>query len=204
MENYLATPFSGEWDEDPKKFLGWFLQCTAAADDVKKAHDFVYYLQAGSNANEWFEDLPEEEKRSWVRIESLFYREWLKEEISIKESVTNENILEPPSTHLTPPSATPSAPKKSETSSIMLTAMSQLPEFSGNTKNSKINSTSEISLNNTAFPSKTPNIAASTFIVPSTTFTAHKMCSMTDGFTQNQPKVENSPKFSKNQPFFHI
>ena len=82
----------------------------------------------------------------------------------------------------------------------MLTAMSQLPEFSGNTKNSKINSTSEISLNNTAFPSKTPNIAASNLVVPSTTFTAHKTRSMTDGFTQNQPKVENSPKFIKILP----
>jgi hypothetical protein len=200
MENYLATPFSGEWDEDPKKFLGWFLQCTAAADDARKAHDFIYYLRAGSNADEWFEDLPEEEKRSWVRIERLFRRKWLKEEISIKKSVTSENEPEPPSTHLTPPSTTSSTPTKSQTSFITPTAMSQLPEFSGNTKNSKIDSTSEILLNNTVFPSKTPNIAASSLVAPSTTFTARETRSTTVGFTQKQPKVEKSSIFTTNLP----
>ena len=104
MEYYQATPFSGEWDEfeDPKLFSGWFLECTGTMDDETKAHHFIYYLQADSNAEEWFEDLLEEKKGSWVRIERLFCEEWLKEEgISIKKSVTSENTLEPASTHLT-------------------------------------------------------------------------------------------------------
>ena len=106
MEYYQATPFSGEWDElefkDPKLFLEWFLECTGTMDDETKARHFIYYLQADSNAEEWFEDLLEEEKGSWVRIERLFCEEWLKEEgISIKESVTSKNTPEPASTHLT-------------------------------------------------------------------------------------------------------
>ena len=92
MTVYKVTPFSGEWDEDPKNFLGWFLQCMGAADDVRKAHDFVYYLQAGSDADEWFDNLLDEEKRSWVTIEVLFRRRWLNEEdISTKDSAARKN-----------------------------------------------------------------------------------------------------------------
>ena len=91
--SYQAIPFSGEWNEDPENLLGWFLQCMGTADDERKARHFVYYLRAGSDADEWFEDLPEEEKESWVTIEQLFRRKWLKEEISIKESVTSQNLL---------------------------------------------------------------------------------------------------------------
>ena len=71
---YQATPFCGEWNEDLINFLGWFLQCMGAADDNKKARHFMYYLQADSDADEWFEELPEEEKRSWASIEVLFQR----------------------------------------------------------------------------------------------------------------------------------
>jgi hypothetical protein len=100
MTNYQATPFRGEWNEDPKFFLGWFLQCMGAADDNMKAHQFVYYLQAGSDADEWFEDLPEDERRSWVIIEKLFRRKWLKEEVivSTTETVTCKNEPQPTST----------------------------------------------------------------------------------------------------------
>jgi hypothetical protein len=102
--DYQATPFRGEWNEDPENFLGWFLQCTSAADDEMKARHFVYYLQADSDADEWFEDLPKEDKRSWARIEGLFRRKWLKEVISIKEVATNEP--QPAPTH--PQQPTPS------------------------------------------------------------------------------------------------
>jgi hypothetical protein len=60
-----------------------------------------YYLQADSNADEWFEDLPEEEKQSWVIIERIFRRRWLnEEEISIKEPVTIETEPQPAPTVL--------------------------------------------------------------------------------------------------------
>ena len=92
MKDYQTTPFCGEWDEDPENFLGWFLQCMGTADDKTKAHKFIYYLQANSDADEWFEDLLEEEKGSWGKIERLFRQRWLKEEaVSNKELVTIEN-----------------------------------------------------------------------------------------------------------------
>ena len=141
MKDYQTTPFCGEWDEDPEIFLGWFLQCMGTADDKTKAHKFIYYLQANSDADEWFEDLPEEEKGSWVRIERLFRREWLKEEeISIKDSesvTTSKNIPEPTSTHLTLPSATSSTPMKFQTTPTTLVTTSQLPELPGNQKTKK-------------------------------------------------------------------
>ena len=83
--------FSGEWNEDPVAFLGWFRQCTGSADDKTRAKHFVYYLQAGSDADECFEDLPDEEEGSWVIVERLFRKRWLNEEessTSTKESVT--------------------------------------------------------------------------------------------------------------------
>ena len=45
-----------------------------------------------SDADDWFEELPQEEKKDWVAIELSFRKRWLKEEvISIKETVTIEN-----------------------------------------------------------------------------------------------------------------
>lgn len=88
MTRLQAIPFSGEWNEDPVDFLRWFLQCMGAADDKTKACHFIYYLKSDSYADEWFEDLGEDEKGSWAVIEVLFRKRWLKEEISIKETVT--------------------------------------------------------------------------------------------------------------------
>ena len=45
-----------------------------------------------SDADDWFEELPQEEKKDWVAIELSFHKRWLKEEVlSIKETVTIEN-----------------------------------------------------------------------------------------------------------------
>jgi hypothetical protein len=94
MTNYQATPFCGERNEDPGIFLRWFLQCMGTADDNAKARHFVYYLQADSDADEWFEDLEDEEKKSWAEV--LFRKRWLKyEEISTKEEATSENKPQP-------------------------------------------------------------------------------------------------------------
>ena len=98
--DYQATPFSREWNKDPVAFLGWFRQCMGSADGKTRAKHFVYYLQAGSDADEWFEDLPDEEKGSWVIVERLFRKRWLnEEETSTKESVTSENEHQAASTH---------------------------------------------------------------------------------------------------------
>jgi hypothetical protein len=70
--------FHGDkYDEDPEEFLIWFHECTRSGDDAFKARNFVNYLQADSIADEWFEELSDEEKRSWATIEVLFRKEWL-------------------------------------------------------------------------------------------------------------------------------
>jgi hypothetical protein len=93
-------------DEDPEEFLKQFLQCTKNGDDFFRARNFVNYLQAYSMADEWFEELPEDEKRSWASIEVSFRREWLKQEIVSPKEVTtieNEPRLAPmPSQTITP------------------------------------------------------------------------------------------------------
>jgi hypothetical protein len=93
MKNYLAIPFHGDrHDEDPSEFLNWFLQYMGTADSKMKARNFIYYLQADSLADEWFEELGEEEKGSWDLTEVLFRKKWLKEEeLSIKEPAAVEN-----------------------------------------------------------------------------------------------------------------
>ena len=84
--------FHGDWNEDPKEFLTLYLQCTAAGDDKFKTRQFINYLGAGSDADEWFDELSQEEKEDWAAIEHSFRKRWLKEEVlSIKETVTTEN-----------------------------------------------------------------------------------------------------------------
>ena len=68
-----------------------YLQDTAKTDSNFKARHFINYLGANSNADEWFDKLPMEEKKDWATIECSFHRRWLnKKEISIEESVTIE------------------------------------------------------------------------------------------------------------------
>jgi hypothetical protein len=73
--------FHGNWNEDAEAFLNSYLEYMGPADGEKRARSFIYYLQADSNADEWFEELPEEEKKSWATIEVLFRRKWLKQEV---------------------------------------------------------------------------------------------------------------------------
>ena len=84
--------FHGNWNEDAEAFLNSYLERMGSLDDEKRARSFIYYLQADSDADEWFEELPEEEKKSWASIEVLFRRKWLKQEdIGTKEVKTIEN-----------------------------------------------------------------------------------------------------------------
>ena len=66
--------FHGDWNGDPKEFLNSYLQCTATTDNNFKAQHFINYLGADSDAEEWFDELRQEEKKDWVAIELLFRR----------------------------------------------------------------------------------------------------------------------------------
>ena len=92
------STFHGNYDEDPEVFLSSFLQRMGTADDRTEAKSFIYYLDADSLADEWFEDLPQEEKMDWITLEASFYKRWLnKEVISIKDEATQENERHPAS-----------------------------------------------------------------------------------------------------------
>ena len=89
-------PFGGNWDEDPREFLNWFLQSMGTTSDDNKARSFRYYLQADSDADEWLDELPQQERKDWAGIEHTFCKRWLKgAEISIKETATVENEPQP-------------------------------------------------------------------------------------------------------------
>ena len=225
MEDYQAKPFAGEWNEDPKNFLGWFLICMGSADDNTKAHQFIYYLKANSDADKWYEELPEEEKGSWASIEKLFHRRWLKEEeISIKESVTSENEPQPTSksspdtatgtppdfgsSHSIPTSATETETTASHNLKIKYTTCAQSPAPFENGENTKFGDKSEIiyefSTYNTNFFSPNQYVAFSDSRIHSNTITAFEMRSTVANFAQKHRKVENSSHYSKNPLNFTV
>ena len=99
--------FHGDWNEDPGEFLNSYLKCTAAGGNSFKTRQFINYLGVDSDAEEWFDDLPQLEKKDWAAIECSFRKRWLKEEIlSVKETVSIENEPQPTPTLLP---ASPSA-----------------------------------------------------------------------------------------------
>ena len=188
--------FHGNWNEDAEAFLNSYLECMGSAGDEKLARDFVYYLEADSDADEWFEELQEDEKKSWASIEVLFQKKWFKQEVlGTKKVKTNENgpkIIQKPVFSLPNPSNAPtlspmtsSAPTKAQTSPHVI----KLPSLSST---SVPLTTSEISQNTTVFSSQTPSATVSNQAAPSTAITELESRSTTAGFTQKVEKVEKS------------
>jgi hypothetical protein len=71
----------------------------AAGGNNFRVQQFINYLGVDSDAENWFDELPEKEKMDWVAIEISFRKRWLKEEVlSIKGTVTTENKSYPAST----------------------------------------------------------------------------------------------------------
>ena len=85
--------FHGDWNEDLKEFLDSYLQCTAAGGNNFRARQFINYLGVYSDAEDWFEELPQEEKKDWVAIELSFHKRWLKEEVLRKQSLLETNPI---------------------------------------------------------------------------------------------------------------
>ena len=167
--------FHGNWNEDPGAFLNSYLQCTAAGGDGFKARQFINYLGVDSDAEDWFDELPQEEKKDWSAIKISFRKRWLKEVISISKTVTVENKLQPEPTvpRFTSPDRATTSPSKVnpvyavtqtnttvsrhlEIGSPICVALPQPTAPPGNRNNGKMDSTSENSSNITDFPSPTP------------------------------------------------
>ena len=77
MATEHVDPFHGDKeDENPEDFLrSFFRRMGTATDDVKK-RQFRYFLQADSAADEWFDELPQEDKKDWDALEDAFNKCW--------------------------------------------------------------------------------------------------------------------------------
>jgi hypothetical protein len=76
--------------------------------DKYKTRSFIYYLQADSVADEWYEDLLQAEKENWEAIEASFFKRWpWKQVISNKEKAILENDASHATT--TPQSTSPAS-----------------------------------------------------------------------------------------------
>ena len=209
MTNYLATPFHGDrHDEDPSEFLSWFLQYMGKADKKMKARNFIYYLQADSLADEWFEELGEEEKGSWDVIEVLFRKKWLKEEeLGIKDPAAVEN--KPHSSPITSNlvNKTEIKPQITPNQHNEPPATSQSPTLAENGKNAKINTTStrattcEISQIFDVFSRSIPSITVSNSPALSTATTALETHPKASDFAKNLEKATTS-EISPNTTIF--
>lgn len=92
MSTELVTPFHGDKDdENPEDFLrSFFRRMGTGSEDVMK-QQFPNFLQADSVADEWYEELKEEEKISWTTIEAAFRKRWPRKKAAKK---TNEEYEE--------------------------------------------------------------------------------------------------------------
>jgi len=77
MSSEQVAPFHGDKDdENPEDFLrSFFRRMGTNTDDVKK-QQFPNFLQADSVADEWFDELPANDKSNWANIETAFRKRW--------------------------------------------------------------------------------------------------------------------------------
>jgi len=69
MSNEHVAPFHGDnEDENPEDFIRSFFRRMGMANDEVKKQQFPNFLQADSVADEWFEELVQEDKKDWAAI----------------------------------------------------------------------------------------------------------------------------------------
>jgi hypothetical protein len=72
-----VTAFQGDVDdENPEDFLRAFFRRMGNNSDETKLAQFPYYLQADGAADEWFDDLADEEKETWASLVTAFQKRW--------------------------------------------------------------------------------------------------------------------------------
>jgi hypothetical protein len=77
MPTEEVTPFYGnKKDENPENFLRSFYRRMGTATDEARKQQFRNFLQADSVADEWFDDLKENERKDWSTIEAAFHARW--------------------------------------------------------------------------------------------------------------------------------
>ena len=181
-----------------------YLECMGSADDEKRARSFIYYLQADSDADEWFEELLEEEKKSWASIEVIFRRKWLKQEvIGTKKVGTIENepqvslhspkIAQNPVSLPHKPSDTTTTPPTTSSVSTKPRATVAMSQSPAPFENRKIHSTNKILRNFTDFSSSTPSPTSLDLLASTPITSALETRSTVAAFTQKLENIEISP-----------
>jgi len=77
MATEHVDPFHGDKeDENPEDFLRSFYRRMGTSNDETKRRQFKYFLQADSAADEWFEELQQDDKKDWNAVEEAFNKRW--------------------------------------------------------------------------------------------------------------------------------
>ena len=71
-------------DENPDDFLQSFYRQMGSATNNFKKKQFKYFLQADSIADEFFDDLQQDDKKDLDTIEATFNKRWLKKKAAKK------------------------------------------------------------------------------------------------------------------------
>jgi hypothetical protein len=181
--------FHGHWNEDPREFLNSYLQCTLTGSNSFRARHFINYLGVYSEAEDWFYELPQEEKMDWEAIEIAFRKQWLKEEVlSIKETAI-ENEPQPESTSHTPPSAFSTPVSTHEHTEHA--AFENATHIFVNSSSSPKLTVNETSANLGGYIEFSPTPAVSELVASSSITSAFETRQITADFTQNDSKIEN-------------
>lgn len=94
MPTEQVNPFHGDKeDENPEDFLRSFFRRMGTANDEVKKQQFRYFLQADSAADEWFEELPEKDKKDWNAIEAAFNKRWPRKKAAKKTAEEYEEEI---------------------------------------------------------------------------------------------------------------
>jgi hypothetical protein len=82
-----VLPFHGDKkDENPAGFLrSFYRRIGTTSDDVKKQM-FLNFLEPDSVADEWYDELDEDDKKDWKSIEAAFLKRWPKKK-AVKKTV---------------------------------------------------------------------------------------------------------------------
>ena len=94
MPNEHVDPFHGDKeDENPEDFLRSFFRRMGSASEDTMKRQFRYFLQADSVADEWFDALPQADKKDWDAIEHAFNTRWPRKKVVKKTTEEYEEEI---------------------------------------------------------------------------------------------------------------
>jgi hypothetical protein len=94
MASEHVAPFYGDKkEENPEDFLRSFFRRMGGATDEVKKQQFPNFLQADSAADEWFEELPQADKKDWTAIHAAFRLRWPRKKAAKKTTEEYETEI---------------------------------------------------------------------------------------------------------------